>query len=156
MKIVENTADQLIFEQTPWVLGTIMTLVSVGVIGTILVLLYYRQWLAGAFIFGVSILVVPTAFLLLVQRTQIIVNTTEVSIRAQNLARTWDTNIPLQTVTRADVEGFRQVGDVITTYRPVLVTDTGEVPLRKGFQSGNGAQDIADTINTWLTAHRGG
>ncbi|MEP3945389.1 hypothetical protein [Ascidiaceihabitans sp.] len=156
MKVIENTAEQLVLSQTPWVLGILMSIVSLGAIGTVLVLLYHRQWLLGAFIAGVSVLVLPIAVLLVVQRTQIVVTPVNVSIQSQNLARVFKTDVATQTIKRASVERFRQEGDVITTFRPVLVTPDGDVPLRKGFQNGNGAQDIADIINTWLDAHRGG
>ena len=156
MKIVENSPDQLIMDQTPWILGTLVTIVSLGVIGTILVLLYHRQWLAAAFISGVSVLVVPTAFMLLVERTQIIVNDTGLTLRTSNLIRNKQVTIPLAELQQIDLQSFRKAGETVTTHRPVASHDGGPTALRRGYSSNDSAAYIADTINTWLRAHRGG
>ncbi len=154
MKIIDNTPDHLVLDQTPWVLGGLMAIISICAVALLLFVTWHREWLAAGLLAVVGTLVIPTAILMLVERRHVVLTPRELTLSVQNLRGTKTTTINSADIERATLDRLRQTVDIILQFRPAIVHANGTLPLRRGFQSGGRSQTIVDAINTWLAQHR--
>ncbi|WP_372610587.1 hypothetical protein [Aquicoccus sp.] len=153
MKIKTDTADLLIIDETPWLLGAILIVFILIFVGVGLGLVLDGVWQ------GLIFLVVgggmgAAAFFLFVRRVQLVFYRPEgwVEIRRANILRHSRVRHTIDEISRAVVE--ESAGKSGPLYRVALEIDQGQSagrhPLSLAFSSIGDHHAIADAINDWL------
>ena len=158
MRIAHETPDRLTLESRPWVLGSVLALVILLMAAISLSTIGQNLWLGlgmalGAGLFGLC-------FVVFVRRVIVILDRPAgaLVIRTASLTGQEERSLPLSALRKAVVEtsisrSTRSGGgtsSINRTYRPVLHTDEGPVPLTQVFSGGDGAARMAAAINRWL------
>lgn len=158
MRIVDTTPARLTLEARPWVLGTFLILVILLMLLISLITFAVNAWLGAGMLMGAALFGVM--FVAFVRRVIVIFDRAAgaVVIRTASLMGQTETTLPLTAIRQARVDtsinrtsrtsGGRS--STSRTYRTVLVTGDGEVPLTQIFSGGDGAARNAAEINAWL------
>jgi hypothetical protein len=150
MKTRIDTADLLLLEDVPWLLGAgisalILTIIGVG---TSMVLSGNLAGLAVGLFGGLFGGIFFAAF---VRRTRLELDrrTGIVDLRRRTVFGTRSWLFRLDNVERAYIEESH--GDDSTTYRPMLILRDGRrQPINPVYSSGQGAARAVNAINRWL------
>ncbi len=152
MKVTRNTENQLIVEERPWIIGAILSAVTLIVVG-----IGANMILSGELL---GLLVIATAAMpllfmfIFVRRVQVVFHRPEgwVEIRRQNMRTRSTVRHELSEISGASVQ-TSQSGDS-PTHRVVLNIpkgqSAGEHPLTIYYVSGRGSERAASAINGWL------
>ena len=159
MKILRNTPEQLIIEETPWVLGIMLVFFILAFVGPGLFLVTQGE-LIGLFFAGVGGGLGAMGLIVFVQRVQVILDTTtdEVIVRRRSVLRYDQVIHPLSQLAEAQLDMTRGSKGTLMT-RPVLIFDRGPsaglLPVVSSYTSGEGPRRMVSAINGWLQAARG-
>lgn len=159
MKIVRDTAEHLILEDTPWFLGRMLVFFILAFVGPGLSLVVQGE-LIGLFFAGIGGGLGFVALVLFVQRVQVIFDTAtdKVIFRRRSVPRYEQVIHPLSDLAEAQLDMTRGTKGTITT-RPVLIVDCGPgAGLRSivnSYTSGQAPLSMVSVINIWLQAARG-
>lgn len=154
MKVLRDTPDQLILDETPWFWGIMLTLFTLVFVGVGMLVL--PRTLAGGLafiIFGGGLGLV--AMVVFVHRVQVILDRVAgtLTLRRKSLLRQSEVVHALDHLHGAEIEETRSDNNQ-TLSRPVLILDggmsAGRHPVVSAYSSGTMAQRMADSINTWL------
>lgn len=154
MKILRDTPDQLILERNPLLMALGFLAIPGGFLVAGVLLWPQEPGLAAAFIL-ISSLVGTVFFIILVRRTQLILDRPRnlVELRRRSVfgyeRQTWPLSelrhAKLQISTTPDSDG-----DTSKTYRPALVFTGATHPVTTVFTNGRGNAAAVETINRWL------
>jgi hypothetical protein len=159
MKIVRNTPEQLIIEETPWVLGIMLVFFILAFVGPGLFLVTQGE-VIGLFFAAVGGGLGVMGLVVFVQRVQVILDTTtdEVIVRRRSVLRYTQEVHPLSELAEAQLDTTRGSKGTIMN-RPVLIFDrgmsAGPLPIIASYTSGQGPRRAVSAINGWLQATRG-
>ena len=163
MKVIRNTPDHLILNDTPWLIG-IMLAGFVFVFVAIGLLVSTDNLLAGLGFGGMGALLGGACFAVFVRRTQVILNASDNSLKLQRQSVFGYQTVthPLDDLSHAIVETSApsrtgssggKATSRITLVFPAGMS-AGNHPVTQVYTSGGGAARGADAINTWLDARR--
>jgi hypothetical protein len=159
MKVVRNTPEQLIIEETPWLLGIMFIFFILAFVGPGLFLVTQGE-LIGLLFAGLGGGLGTMALVLFVQRIQVILDgtTDEVIVRRRSIVRYTEEIHRLSELAEAQVDMTRSSKGTLMK-RPVLIFDrgmsVGPQPIVSSYTSGFGPQRAVSAINGWLQATRG-
>jgi hypothetical protein len=159
MRVIEQSAERLVLEDNPVVLGVILALAILLPAGISLAMLASGSP-GGLWALGIAaFLGIP--FVVFVRRTRVILDRSigAAVIRTATLRGTTETSHPLAAIRAAGIEtslSRTSTGGRSTTHRPVLQFhgDAMPLPLDEVYSSGGSAQRTADAINAWLIRER--
>ncbi|MDA7964803.1 hypothetical protein [Ruegeria sp.] len=162
MKITRNSPDQLILSNTPWLMGIMLILFTLGFVGAGLFMVNEGReevWAGILFaLFGGGLGL--GAFCVFVRRVQVILdrNSNSILIRRQSVFGYDTVEHELSDLSHAEVETATPPRNTTTSkmHRPVLILETGmsagRHPIVKAYVSGRGAHRLVDAVNDWLPA----
>ncbi len=153
MKVIRNTADQLIVEERPWLIGVFLIAFVLVFTGVGLSMIANGEYWGIVFLGGAA-----AAFLFIrvfVRRVQVIFNRPQgwIEIRRRSMSRQSNIRYDLTEITHAEVETSNS-GDGGPTHRIVLIIPKGQSQgrhnLTEYYVSGKGSHKTAKAINDWL------
>lgn len=158
MKVTRDTPDQLILDDTPWLVGLVLAAMILACAAIGLSLLGSGHAGRGLAILGFGLPFLGLFFGLFVRRNQLILDRVAGKVihrRATVLGRTEVVHY-LDNLDRAIIQTSRgKNGD---TYRMTLVLsggmDAGLHPFTRVYSSGRGARRGAEAVNRWLARAR--
>ncbi len=154
MKVLHDTSDRLILDETPWVMALLMAGFVLAFVGAGLFIMLENLLFGLAFgsfgaIVGIVIMVA------LVERLQIIFDRPAgtVTIRRKSMLRYSQVLHALENISHAELETTRNAkGNTLS--RPVLVLakgmSAGRHPLISAYSNFSSPPKIVAAINTWL------
>lgn len=157
MQVIEDTPARLVIEDRPWVLGGILAVCILLSLALGMALWTTTAWATLGF--GLTAAFLGGIFVIFVRRILVILDrpAKSVVIRTRSLFGTDEHVLSLSVVTGAEVETSRSTStdtdgsrSVSITYRPILSTVSGPVPLTPFHSAGDGSRIIAEAINRWL------
>lgn len=160
MKVTRNTSDQLILENKPWLIGSMLIFMFVVFVGAGLFAISAGQLLSGSVFALIGGGVSGLCFILLIRRTMVIFDrgTGTIDLRRKSMLGMTNVTHELKYLDRAIVETSRSTdsdGHTSVTHRCAIVLidgpSAGTHPLTIVYSSGNGADQAANAINTWLS-----
>lgn len=153
MKVIRNTPNQLIVEERPWLIGSLLIIAMLVPIGIGLAMLSDGSWLGLMVILSAAF---PLLFVFIfVRRVQVVFHRSEgwVEIRGQTLRDQTAVRHDISEIEGASVQS-RSTSDGTDTHRIVLHIPEGQSkgihPLTQYYASGRGSHRVADAINDWL------
>lgn len=151
MKITRYTYDQLIVDDTPWIVSVFFVCAAVLFSGGAIYLMQSgRLW--GILLMSGSFVCLFMLYLFL-RRTQLVLHRDEgwAALRKKSLTSSDEMRFALEHVLRAEVETHHSEGP---TWRTVLVTEMdgarGRFPLTLYFSNSTCHDRVAHLINEWL------
>ncbi len=153
MKVTRNTADQLIVEERPWLIGLVLIVFVLVFTGVGISMIA-----AGEFWGLVFLAAAAAAFLFIrifVRRVQVIFNRPQgwIEIRRRSMSGQSRIRHDLSEITHAEVETSNS-GDGGPTHRVALIIPKGQSQgrhtLTDYYVSGQGSLKAAKAINDWL------
>lgn len=157
MQVITETPDQLVLEDRPWLLGSLLALGILTFLGLALGLFSTSAWLSLGF--GLAAALLGLCFVVFVRRVRAIFDRRAgaLVIRTRSLLGETEKTLALSDITGATVETSRSYstntngrGSTSVTHRPVLSTRTGPVPLTQVYSSGSGAETVVAAVSRWL------
>lgn len=157
MQVITETPDQMVLEDRPWLLGSLLALGILVFLGLALGLFSTSAWLSLGF--GLAAALIGVCFVVFVRRVRVIFdrNAGALVIRTRSLLGETEKTLALSGITGATVETSRSHStdndgrsSTSVTHRPVLATRTGPVPLAQVYSAGSGAEVIVAAITRWL------
>jgi len=155
MKITRDTPDQLIVDNTPWLLGiaissSILVFAGIGVF-----LISQGNW-AGLIFFVLGCCFGIAGFAAFVRRTQLILNrpANTATLRTRTLFGLTQTEHKLSNLIRAKLESTSSTKGT-TLYRPTLILEgmsAGPHPIIPSYTNTKMPDEMVKAINGWLTA----
>ncbi len=151
MKVTRYTHEQLIVDDTPWLVSLLF--VSGAVVftgGAFFVMQSGHPW---GFLLMLGSFACLFMLYLFLRRTQLVLHRNEgwAALRKKSLTTREETRFPLAQVLRAEVETHHAKGP---TWRTVIVTEDGgarkRLPLTLYFSNSTSHDRIAHLINEWL------
>ncbi|TNF62707.1 MAG: hypothetical protein EP307_06440 [Rhodobacteraceae bacterium] len=158
MKVIHNTPEQLIVEETPWLLGIMLIFFILCFVGPGLFLVFQGE-LMGLFFAAVGGGLGLMGLIVFVQRVQVILDGAgnRVILRRRTMLRYTQIEHALSDLSEARLDMTRGSKGG-TLYRPVLIFDrgmsAGDHPIIEAYTSGRGPGRAVDAINGWLQATR--
>jgi hypothetical protein len=154
MKTTRNTPDQLILENTPWVIAICLVIFILIFVAVGLVMLADGDWGPAMAFFFVGGGAGVAALFAFVRRTQLILDRPRnlIELRRKSLYNQTVQTFELIHLKNAVVESMRS--NEAITYRATLVISggmqAGHHPITLVYSSGTGADRAVAAINAWL------
>lgn len=154
MKVIRNTPDHLILEETPWILGIAMVGFILSFVGPGLFLVVSGDWM-GLFFAGVGGGLGFMALAVFVQRIQLILDRRAgtLTLRHATILRYIQEVIPLTHLQGAELESrVGSKGRRLVRAELVLSSGTGtrRLPVTEVWTNGGGPGRTVASVNAWL------
>ena len=161
MRTVTNTPSQLVLEDRPWLLGSILAIVILFFALLALATGAENLWLGlgmglAAALFGVAFVAVARRVIVIFDRGAgaVVVRTASLLGQTEQTHRLSDiTGASVETVVnRSTPTNSGRLASTSETHRVVLQVNSQAVPLTQVFSAGQSAASCAAAINHWLAA----
>ena len=160
MKVTRTTPTLLIVENTPWLFALLISIMALIAVTVGIIALTTGSIIGGIVVLSVSALIFPVFLYFIVQRVQIILNTTQntMTIRKRTLLGYTNVTHDLHDLSHAELDTNYDDDDGSQTHCPIFVLNggmsAGKHKMTATHQSGHGPGQIVDGVNEWLTAAR--
>lgn len=157
MKLARDTPEQLIVEDTPWLLGILLTLFTLTFVGAGIGLVASGELFGLLFALGGGG-IGALCLTLMVRRVQVILDrpSDALIVRTRDLLRYTEVRHALSDLSKAVLEETRgSKGN--TLWRPTLILDrgmsAGAHPIVAVYTNGSSPRRMAAAINDWLAVN---
>lgn len=154
MKIAQDTPDELVIDNVPWVTSVLLIAFTLVFVGAGISLLLGGEWAGGLLMGGLGGGLGAIGLAAFTERTQMWADRRAgtVALRRRTLLGRSEEVRRLDEVERAVVEGSR-TSKGSSVYRPALELRSGlRLPLWQAYVSGQSAGRAVEAINRWLGA----
>ena len=157
MKLARNTPEQLIVEETPWLLGILLSVFTLIFVGAGIGLVASGEVFGLVFALGGGGLG-GLCLALMVQRVQVILDrpSDALIVRRRDLLRYIEVRHALSDLSKAVLEETRG-SKGSTLWRPTLILDrgmsAGAHPIVSVYTNGSSPRRMAGAINNWLAVN---
>lgn len=162
MKIVTDTPDLLILEDTPWGWGLVMIALSLSCLaGGLFIVFQQGEWGGWILILQTPVWLALASFV--IRRTQAVFNAAEawVELRRRSVFGYRAIRHDLSEIARAEVDTVNATDNETRrrykTHRPILVIEGGQSqgkhPILALHREGDSAATTANLINRWLDSY---
>lgn len=158
MKVTTQTADLLVIDDIPWLIGLSLIAMILTFVGAGIAMLASGNWVGLVFAIAAPAFI-GLALVIFARRTQLVINGREgwLEIRERSFVGFNKVRHSLGEVERAVVEQS-EGSDSSDSFRVTLIIPEGQSagrhPVTDVYTSGDGAERAARAINHWLGVHR--